>query len=311
MKKLLLLVILIALSSSLFAQETERVEAEDKKDNVAGMDIFLPNFTGREMINESAIESEFKRVSNFVEKAKADYMFRVFYKADLILQNYTNTTYIDPDVPSLVAINRYKLVSTSLANDANIDIGIRDVEKWLLYLNDMRPSFSAIGKTNEIKQIDSDLNFCAAVLNMYKGTHVSQMKSINYLKYMISQDMITTEEMEIRVATYLACLNYVLSEKEFNDLKRIYYYNEMFDNLWTIVEKTYKDDEQKKDAMFTILIRKYYAIIDYRRERFVTTYSKYFDKLGYSYGKTEEAIMSKPVRSGYETETTTETEPTN
>lgn len=310
MKKLLLLVILITLSSSLFAQEAERVEAENTKDNVAGLDIFLPNFMGREMINESAIESELEKISNFAEKAKADYMFRVFYKADLILQNYTNTTYVDPDVPSLFAINRYKLVAASLANDANIDIGIRDVEKWLLYLNDMRPSLYAIGKTNEIKQVDSDLNLCAAVLNMYKGTYVSQMKSINYLKYMISQDMIATEEMEIRVATYLACLNYVLSEKEFNDLKRLYHYNEMFDSLWTIVEKTYKD-EQKRDAMFTILIRKYKAIIDYRRERFTTTYSKYFDKLGYNYGKTEEAIMSKPVQSGYETETTTETTPAN
>lgn len=122
--------------------------------------------------------------------------------------------------------------------------------------------------------------------------------------------------------TYLAGVNYNLATINQNsDVSKVYFLNEMFNNLWDLTTlKT--TDENIKSAKYKLLITKYHKVLYTTSERFKTTYSKYYDELGFVYGQTEDEILSRDVRpvykegeeenaAGTETTTTTETDTAN
>ena len=117
--------------------------------------------------------------------------------------------------------------------------------------------------------------------------------------------------------TYLAGVNYNLATINQNsDVSKVYFLNEMFNNLWDLT--TLKTaDENIKTAKYKLLITKYHKVLYTTSERFRTTYAKYYDELGFTYGQTEDEILSRekmPVFRDYENEAadpaTTETETT-
>ena len=102
--------------------------------------------------------------------------------------------------------------------------------------------------------------------------------------------------------TYLAGVNYKLAtENQPSDVRKVYYLNEMFNNLWDLTTlKT--EDETIRDAKYKLLLTKYHKILYTTSERFRAIYSKYYDELGFTYGETEEEIMGRDVMPVYKAE---------
>ena len=318
MKKILLtMVILVFGTFSLFAQEAEATkdtpsqatttsatsEADGgsaSNDSITKLDYVVPRFPAINSINDGMLQLDLDRLTNYVAVIRDDYLFRVVYKIDKIVERYTNDNYIDTNNMDYVDLDIYNIVSSEMASDGNVALGIVKANEGLSYLKTVKPSLVAIGKTNDVQQIDYHLNLYAGILNMYTGSGFAMKQSLNHFNYILDSGIVDDDvEMYVRLNTYIASINSELLKIEFNnDLLRRSYYNNMFDALWNIVDKS-TTDENMKDAKFTVLINQFYSVIYVTTDQFKNVYSKYFDKLGYSYGQTEEAIADKPVREEF------------
>jgi len=319
MKKILLaMAILVFGMFSLFAQEAVTTEdtpptatttaATDNgsptEDNISRLDYIVPRFPAINSVNDGMLQLNLDRLTNYVAVLRDDYLFRVVHKIDKIVERYTNDYYIDTNSIDYVDLDVYDLVASEMASDMNVALGVREANKALDYLKIVKPSLAAIGKTNDVEQIEYHLNLYAGILNMYRGGISSKKQSLTHFNYALDTEMAQKDmKMYIRLNTYIASLNFELVNFEVNnDVLRKFYYNNMFDALWNIVDKT-TDDENIKDAKFIILINQFYTVIYTETVQFKTVYSKYFDKLGFNYGQTEETILDKPVMDGYKDST--------
>ncbi len=316
MKKILLtMVILVFGTFSLFAQEAEatkdtppatttsatsEADVSSSNDSITKLDYVVPRFPAINSINDGMLQLNLDRLTNYVAVIRDDYLFRVVYKIDKIVERYTNDNYIDTNNVDYVDLDIYNIVSSEMAADRNVAIGISKANEALSYLKTVKPSLVAIGKTNDVQQIDYHLNLYSGILNMYTGSSLAMKQSLNNFNYILDSGMVDNDvEMYVRLNTYVASINSELLNAEFNDgVLRKVYYNKMFDALWNIVDKS-TTDENIKDAKFTVLINQFYSVIYVSTDQFKNVYSKYFDKLGYSYGQTEEAIADKPVREEF------------
>ncbi|MBW5409327.1 hypothetical protein E6A50_02945 [Brachyspira hampsonii] len=340
MKKLFLVlsVMILALSSAYAQDETaaettdtaateqtaatnENQGASENTNTVNEVSAFAPSFVDLRNTDDAALDKEYNLLQTNITKIREDYLFRVLYKANKILEDYTNVNFIDTNEMFYNAVYYYDLVANPLANDNNIDIALQELDKSFRLYDEVKPIYEILGKTNELAQADYELNLYAGIFNLFKGTAGYYAKSRYHLMNALNNETSGQNNTTnlIMLNTYLAGVNYNLATINQNsDVSKVYFLNEMFNNLWDLT--TLKTaDENIKAAKYKLLITKYHKVLYTTSDRFRTTYSKYYDELGFTYGQTEDEILSRekmPVYKDYEneavdpatTDTTTATE---
>ena len=315
MKKIFLVLTVIMLAlSSLYAQddanaegqtENEQSSEEETTDTVDGISAFSPSFSDLRNTDDQSLDKSYNLLQTNLGILKDDYLFRILYKANKILENYTNVTFTDTNEMFYNAIYYYDLVARPIANDNNVDLALREVYKCFRLYDEVKPIYEILGKTNELAQSDYELNLYAGILNLFKGSHHYYAVSKDHLTKAvdnINNSGETNTTNLIMLNTYLAGVNYKLAtENQPSDVRKVYYLNEMFNNLWDLTTlKT--EDETIRDAKYKLLITKYHKILYTTSERFRAVYSKYYDELGFTYGETEEEIMGRDVMPVYKAE---------
>lgn len=300
--------------SSLYAQddanaegqtENEQSSEEETVDTVDGISAFSPSFSDLRNTDDQSLDKSYNLLQTNLGILKDDYLFRILYKANKILENYTNVTFTDTNEMFYNAIYYYDLVARPIANDNNVDLALREVYKCFRLYDEVKPIYEILGKTNELAQSDYELNLYAGILNLFKGSHHYYAVSKDHLTKAvdnINNSGETNTTNLIMLNTYLAGVNYKLAtENQPSDVRKVYYLNEMFNNLWDLTTlKT--EDETIRDAKYKLLITKYHKILYTTSERFRAVYSKYYDELGFTYGETEEEIMGRDVMPVYKAE---------
>lgn len=313
MKKIFLVLTVTMLAlSSLYAQddtnaqtENEQSSEEETMDTVEGISAFSPSFTDLRHTDDQSLDKSYNLLQTNLSILKDDYLFRILYKANKILENYTNVTFTDTNEMFYNAVYYYDLVARPIANDNNVDLALRELSKCFRLYDEVKPIYEILGKTNELAQSDYELNLYGGILNLFKGSHHYYAVSRNYLTKAIdniNNSGETNVTNLIMLNTYLAGVNYKLAtENQPSDVRKVYYLNEMFNNLWDLTTlKT--EDETIRDAKCKLLITKYHKILYTTSDRFRAVYSKYYDELGFTYGDTEEEIMGRDVMPVYEAE---------
>ena len=300
--------------SSLYAQddanaegqtENEQSSEEETVDTVDGISAFSPSFSDLRNTDDQSLDKSYNLLQTNLGILKDDYLFRILYKANKILENYTNVTFTDTNEMFYNAIYYYDLVARPIANDNNVDLALREVYKCFRLYDEVKPIYEILGKTNELAQSDYELNLYAGILNLFKGSHHYYAVSKDHLTKAvdnINNSGETNTTNLIMLNTYLAGVNYKLAtENQPSDVRKVYYLNEMFNNLWDLTTlKT--EDETIRDAKYKLLLTKYHKILYTTSERFRAIYSKYYDELGFTYGETEEEIMGRDVMPVYKAE---------
>ena len=300
--------------SSLYAQddanaegqtENEQSSEEETVDTVDGISAFSPSFSDLRNTDDQSLDKSYNLLQTNLGILKDDYLFRILYKANKILENYTNVTFTDTNEMFYNAIYYYDLVARPIANDNNVDLALREVYKCFRLYDEVKPIYEILGKTNELAQSDYELNLYAGILNLFKGSHHYYAVSKDHLTKAvdnINNRGETNTTNLIMLNTYLAGVNYKLAtENQPSDVRKVYYLNEMFNNLWDLTTlKT--EDETIRDAKYKLLLTKYHKILYTTSERFRAIYSKYYDELGFTYGETEEEIMGRDVMPVYKAE---------
>ena len=300
--------------SSLYAQddanaegqtENEQSSEEETTDTVDGISAFSPSFSDLRNTDDQSLDKSYNLLQTNLGILKDDYLFRILYKANKILENYTNVTFTDTNEMFYNAIYYYDLVARPIANDNNVDLALREVYKCFRLYDEVKPIYEILGKTNELAQSDYELNLYAGILNLFKGSHHYYAVSKDHLTKAvdnINNSGETNTTNLIMLNTYLAGVNYKLAtENQPSDVRKVYYLNEMFNNLWDLTTlKT--EDETIRDAKYKLLLTKYHKILYTTSERFRAIYSKYYDELGFTYGETEEEIMGRDVMPVYKAE---------
>ena len=318
MKKIfLVLVVTILAIVSVYAQnntnttdqnkQTENAETEETADNVGEISSFAPSFRDLRNTDDQALDRSYNLLQTNLGILKDDYLFRILYKANKILEDYTNVRFTDTNEMFYNAVYYYDLVARPIASDNNVDLALREVYKCFRLYDEVKPIYEILGKTNELVQSDYELNLYAGILNLFKGSHHYYEVSRSHLNKAVENinNSGTAEdktEKLIMLNTYLAGVNYKLAvENQPSDVRKVYHLNEMFNSLWDLTTlKT--EDEEIRDAKYKLLITKYYKILYTNSERFKVTYSKYYDELGFTYGDTEEEIMGRDVMPVYQDE---------
>ena len=280
---------------------TENQESSESVDTVNEITPFAPSFTDLRNTDDAALDKEYNLLQTNLTKIKEDYLFRVLYKANKILERYTNVNFTDTNEMFYNAVYYYDLVAKPLAGDNNVDIALHELDKCFKLYDDIKPIYEILGKTNELIQSDYELNLYAGIFNLFKGTAGYYAKSRYHLMNALLNESAAKSDTTnlIMLNTYLAGVNYNLATINQNsDVSKVYFLNEMFNNLWDLTTlKT--TDENIKTAKYKLLITKYHKILYTTSDRFRTTYSKYYDELGFVYGQTEDEILSREVRPVY------------
>lgn len=314
MKKLFLVLSVIILAlGSLYAQDdtttgtTEQTTSENQGesngdiDTVSEIELFAPSFVDLRNTDDIVFDKEYNLLQTNLIKIKDDYLFRVVYKANKILEDYTNVNFTDTNEMFYNAVYYYDLVANYISADNNIDLALNELRKSFVLYDKIKPTYEILGKTNELIQADYELNLYAGIFNLYKGSAGYFSKSRYHLMNALNNESAgrTDTANLIMLNTYLAGINYKLANINQNsDFSKIYFLNEMFNNLWDLITlKT--EDETIRSAKYKLLINKYHPIIYTTSDRFKTIYHRYFDELGFTYGNTEDEVLSRDVRPVY------------
>ena len=125
MKKLFLVLSVMILSLNLVyaqdeAQQTTEQQTTTQEQNtdtaentntVEGIVPFSPNFADLRNVDDANLDKEYNILQTNLNIIRDDYLFRVLYKANKILQNYTNVNFTDTNEMFYNAINYYDLVA--------------------------------------------------------------------------------------------------------------------------------------------------------------------------------------------------------
>lgn len=301
-------------------QTTADTAATENTNTVEGIVPFSPNFADLRNVDDANLDREYNLLQTNLNVIKDDYLFRVLYKANKILQNYTNVNFTDTNEMFYNAINYYDLVARPISGDNNVDLGLKEVYKAINLYEDVRPIYEILGKTNELAKSDYELNLYAGILNLFKGSPSYYSVSRYHFNKALENEINNQNSASnlIMLNTYLAGVNYLLANNvNTGDIRKVYYLNEMFNNLWDLTTLK-NEDENIKSAKYKLLITKYHKILYTTSDRFRAIYSKYYDELGFVYANTEDEILSREVAPVYKegeaneanTTTTTTTENT-
>ena len=195
MKKIfLVLVVTILAIVSVYAQnntnttdqnkQTENAETEETSeetaDNVEEISSFAPSFMDLRNTDDQALDRSYNLLQTNLGILKDDYLFRILYKANKILEDYTNVKFTDTNEMFYNAVYYYDLVARPIANDNNVDLALRELYKCFRLYDEVKPVYEILGKTNEIAQADYELNLYGGILNLFKGSHHYYAVSRNY-----------------------------------------------------------------------------------------------------------------------------------
>ena len=287
--------------------------ASENTNTVEGIVPFSPNFADLRNVDDAALDKEYNILQTNLNIIRDDYLFRVLYKANKILENYTNVNFTDTNEMFYNAINYYDLVARPISTDNNVDLGLNEISKAIELYNSIKPTYEILGKTNELAKTDYELNLYAGILNLFKGSpSYYSMSRYHFNKALENEvnNQNTTTNL-IMLNTYLAGVNYLLANNaNTGDIRKVYYLNEMFNNLWDLT--TLKNqDENIKSAKYKLLITKYHKILYTTSDRFKAIYSKYYDELGFVYANTEDEVLSREVAPVYKEGETNEANTAN
>ncbi|MEI0580971.1 hypothetical protein [Brachyspira pilosicoli] len=317
MKKLFLVLSVMILSLNLVyaqdeAQQTTEQQTETQQQNtetaasentntVEGIVPFSPNFADLRNVDDATLDKEYNILQTNLNTIKDDYLFRVLYKANKILENYTNVNFTDTNEMFYNAINYYDLVARPISTDNNVDLGLNEISKAIELYNNIKPTYEILGKTNELAKTDYELNLYAGILNLFKGSPSYYSMSRYYFNKALENEINNQNSTSnlIMLNTYLAGVNYLLANNaNTGDIRKVYYLNEMFNNLWDLTTLK-NEDENIKSAKYKLLITKYHKILYTTSDRFKAIYSKYYDELGFVYANTEDEVLSREVAPVY------------
>lgn len=312
MKKLFLVlsVMILALSSA-YAQDEAAVDTAAEQTSTAnqGESIdtpkelapYSPSFIDLRNTDDIALDKEYYLLQTNLVKVKEDYLFRILYKANKIIERYTNVNFTDTNGMFYNMVTYYGLVSKPIAGDNNVDLALVELNKSFALYESIKPTYVILGKTNELMQSDYQLNLYAGIFNLFKGTQSHYVKGRDHLMKALENETSNGNDPSnlIMINTYLAGVNYNLATiNQHSDVNKVFYLNEMFNNLWDLTTlKT--EDENIKAAKYRLLISKYHKILYTTSVRFKTIYVKYFDELGFTYGNTEDEVLSRDLRPIY------------
>lgn len=315
MKKLFLVLSVMILSLNLVyaqdeAQQTTEQQTTTQEQNtdtaentntVEGIVPFSPNFADLRNVDDANLDKEYNILQTNLNIIRDDYLFRVLYKANKILQNYTNVNFTDTNEMFYNAINYYDLVARPISTDNNVDLGLREIYKAINLYDEVRPTYEILGKTNELAKTDYELNLYAGILNLFKGSPSYYSMSRYHFNKALENEVNNQNSASnlIMLNTYLAGVNYLLANNaNTGDIRKVYYLNEMFNNLWDLTTLK-NEDENIKSAKYKLLITKYHKILYTTSDRFKAIYSKYYDELGFVYANTEDEVLSRDVAPVY------------
>ncbi len=330
MKKLFLILFVLVLSMSLvFAQDattdtntqatgntaTNNYETADSQDEASeygdtnanqGMEIldalfpFAPSFDVLRNLNTNNIDRDLNQLGLMINELETDYMFRVQYKVDKLIEEYTNANYIDSNSYAYNNTSFFPLISSSLATDNNIALALQVVQNAYKLYDSIEPFASISGKTNELATYSYDLALYAGLFNMYAGNY---RLANNYFLSIKEKDLTEDTNSLLMINNYIAGISHILAQQQSSTIFSKVYYNTMFDALWEVVTLG-ESDEDQKEAKYNILINTYGPIVYTNTAQFKNIYESYFDKLGIVYADQEQEVLSRPVLDVYKSEET-------
>ena len=131
---------------------TENQDTTETGDTVGEISSFAPTFTDLRNTDDASLDKEYNLLQTNLTKIKEDYLFRIVYKANKILENYTNINFTDTNEMFYNAVYYYDLVAKPIANDKNLDLALNEVEKCFRLYDEIKPIYEILGKTNELTQ---------------------------------------------------------------------------------------------------------------------------------------------------------------
>lgn len=323
MKKLFFMLVILTLSLSVVYAQDEAGEAAGGGDVATqqtdsgtnenqGIDIlnsltpYAPTFNVLRGLNTENIDKDFEQLASIISSLENDYMFRVEYKVNKIVAEYTNKNFMNTNSYAFNNTSFYKIISGPLAADQNVALALNLVNDGFTLYNSLELFAPIAGKTNELESMSYDLNLYAGLFQMYSGNLKLADK---YLTIVIDNKLTEDKDELLIVNNYIAGINNILAEGQSAIFFKMYYYNKVFDSLWNIVTLE-TEDEAQKELKYNLLINEYGSMIYTDTARFKNIYSEYFDKLGIVYADTEAEVLSKPVREEYKNQPVEETEET-
>jgi len=304
MKKLFFILTVFTLFlSGLYAQENAETtttgtavttETATESGDTNSLDIlldFAPTFDVLRGTDTTNFNKRLESLDKLVAELKNDYLFRIQYKVEKILQEYTKMNRIDTNDASFTYTYYYDIVSGGMSGDKNVALAISKTKEAIRVYDALMPYAVIAGKVDALKAIDYQINLYAGIFYMYEGSYNISAK---YFDTILEENLLTKEDTNslIMVNKYLAGINNILAEKQSSIFLKSYFYNNVFDRLWDIVTLDTEDGEARENK-YDLLINEYHTIIFPTTERFKTMYFPHFDRLGIVYADTEEEIASR------------------
>ncbi len=319
MKKLFfILVIFTIFLYSLYAQDeavategdatttgTETTEGGDTNSLNVLLD-FAPTFDVLRGTDTNNFNKRLASLDKIVAELRDDYLFRVQYKVEKILSEYTRTNYIDTNDSRFTYTYYYDIVSSTMVSDANVALALNKVKEAIRVYDALMPYAIVAGKVDELKVIDYKIHLYGGIFYLYSGQYST---SAIYFDTILVEKLTEDTNSLIMVNKYLAGINNVLAEKQSSIFLKGYFYNNVFDRLWDIVTLDTAEGEARDDK-YDLLINKYHTVIIPTTERFKKMYAPHFDRLGIVYADTEEEIVSRDPVVQLDDEPTSETDTT-
>ena len=303
MKKLFfILVIFTIFLYSLYAQEeavateeatttsAETTTTEGGDTNSLGILLdFAPTFDVLRGTDTNNFNKRLAGLEKIVTELREDYLFRVQYKVEKILLEYTSTNYIDTNDSRFTYTYYYDIVASTMAGDVNVGLAINKVKEAIRVYDALVPYAVVAGKVEELKAVDYEINLYAGIFYMYSASYNA---SARYFDTILVEKLTEDTNSLIMVNKYLAGINNILAEKQSSIFLKGYFYNNVFDRLWDIVTLDTEEGQAREDK-YDLLINKYHTVIIPTSERFKGMYAPHFDRLGIVYADTEEEIVSR------------------
>lgn len=317
MKKFLLTfsVFILALSVA-FAQEAttpppaannNAQETTTDNNTVKAVEKYAPTFGTIRSLDNKNVDANFSRLKTNIYELETDYLFRVQYKADKILGEYTNAKFIDTNNAIFTYTYYYDIIAKTLADDNNLNLAMAKIDQGFAILKDTTAVMTALGRTNEVVEAEYKLNLLGGMFSIYVGSIGKLKNSLNYFETIINKKLTSNTDDLIMIHNYAASVANMLVNKQDDGFAKRYYYNKLFDNLWQYITLSTEEGEAR-DIKYKIIIEQYNSVVYVGTPIFENTYAAYFDKFGIPYEKPEDKKDSN-VAATTTTPAATETTP--
>lgn len=271
---------------------TTSAEEEGSSETATPLDAlqdFAPTFEILIGTDTTKLNKRFDVLEERVAELGTDYLFRVQFKVEKLLSEYTNLNKVDTNDSRFDTIFYYDIVSNVLSNDKNIALALNQIRSAIKEYDYLTTYAAVIGRPEEFKQLSYDINLYAGIFYMYKGEYLNSSK---YFSLILADELTEDSSKLVMVNRYIAGINNILAQKQDSVFLKSYFYNVVFDRLWDIVTLNTEEGDDRNNK-YAVLIDKYHTIVFPETERFKLLYSEHFDRLGVVYADTEDEIVSR------------------